>query len=464
MTRVRARLGHALPAVVVALWACSGGPERMLGQPDPQPGIVDVRAHGARPDDGVDDTRAFTAALRQLSDAGGTISIPPGVYLLQASPVRGIASALDVFQRSNITLAGAGMDQTVLRMAPGSYHEDTHLILVDRSEGFVLRDLTIDGNRANVTYPDEQSHGVEVEGSSNLRFERVRFTGLRGDGIRLLGRAHGEGYPWVEDVVVESCQFVDNGRSGVAVQRAVRGLRINASTFTRIRDQAIDMEPTGRSSDDMAPRDLQITNNRFSEMGRLALTVTGLTPTDPAQRVVVADNEFDDGGIFVFNARDVWIERNVIRGNERMRPLTIEKGSESVWVLDNEIDGRAGDKEAVALLFHNGWAPRKVTLLANTILAGSGGAFYARDSEQVRIDQNEILGTGSTGVLIEDVMPGTPLADFVVERNRIEGFEVGVQFQSREDPLSNACVRDNTYAAVTSQLETKGPVTLLCLE
>lgn len=423
--------------------------------------VVDVTSFGARGDDDIDDTKAFESAVRALPDKGGTIIIPSGVYMLSASGRSSISRAIDLFRLSNVTLSGDGIGQTVLRMAPGvSYKGDTHIVLVDRSSGITIRDLTIDGNRNNVTYNDEQSHGVDVHGSTKVRFERVLFTGMHGDGIRLLGTL-GPTPMWVDQVWVEDCRFAENGRSGIAVQRAVRGLTVTRSTFTRISDQAIDMEPTGGSSN-IAPRDFAITNNLFFETASLAMTITGISVQDPARNIVVSDNELQGTGIFVFNAQDVRIEANVIRSGLRWSPIEVRKGSERVWIVDNEIDARATQKPAIALMFHTSRAPKDVNVINNTIRTAGYAGFYARDAERLSITGNRIYGDGSRGVVIDDILAGSPLAGFLIEGNEFDGFQVGIRFVSRGDAATGVCLRGNEFTNIQTRFQTEGPIEVGC--
>jgi polygalacturonase len=425
--------------------------------------IVKVTDFGARGNDLRDDTEAFAAALNAIPETGGTVRIPAGTYLLTATPRSSIGRGIDVFRRSNITLEGAGMQKTILRMAPGAYYKgDTSVVLIELSSGITLRDLTLDGNRTQVTYIDQQSHGVNVRGSSNVRFERVVLTGMHGDGILLIGNVSSNA--WAEQVHVEDCLFSHNGRSGIAVQRAVRNVTITGSTFTRIQDQAIDMEPSDAvTANNIAPHDFRIANNRFYDTATLALTITGISSGKPARNVLVTNNDFDGAGIFVFNAVDIQIEGNEIRSGGTWAPIEIRKRSHRILIKDNFIDSRRTARSAaIALTFHTSEAPRDVSVINNTIQTAEYGAYFARDAEGLKIMGNTIYGHGTSGINIQDVNPDSPLRDFLVENNAINGYQVGVRFVSREDPMRDVCVRDNIIIDVSDELQMKGPVRRGC--
>jgi polygalacturonase len=463
------------PAVAVeilfCLFACAKDqPQGPISPEDPPAdrSEVDVTAFGARANDNVDDTNAFASAIRALPETGGTVVVAPGVYLLSAFPKDKINRAIDLSGLANVTITGAGPDQTTLRMAPASYKGDTHVILVERSNGITIRDLTIDGNRFNVAYNDEQSHGVDIHGGSDIRFVDVDFIGMHGDGIRLLGLL-GPTPVWVDGVWVERCSFAANGRSGIAIQRAVRGVTVTGSTFTQISDQSIDMEPTGGSQDitqagpDIAPRDLIITNNRFHDTASLSLTITGLSVDDPARNIRVADNEFEGTGIFVFNAEDVRIEGNMIRSGEKWAPIEVRKGSESIWIVDNVIDSRSTEKASIVLMFHTSRAPRGIRITNNTIQSADHGAFYSRDADDVWITGNSISGSGDHGILVQDIAAGSPLSRFLIESNELQGFSVGVAFSSRGDETTDVCVRENEFVNVDVGIQTEGPIIRSCV-
>jgi len=424
--------------------------------------VVNVRDFGARPNDQIDDTGAFAAALSALPAGGGTVRIPAGTFLLIATPRSSIGRGIDIFRRTNITLAGDGMQQTVLRMAPGiSYRGDTHVILIEQSSDITVRDLMVDGNRFRVSYGDEQSHGVDVRGSSGVRLQRVIFTGMHGDGVQLIGTL-GPTLRWVENVQVEDCLFTHNGRSGIAVQRAVRGLTVTRNTFTRLNDQAVDMEPSDSSIDGLVPHDFAITNNYFFDTATLAVTVAGISSEQPARNVRVANNTFEGAGMLVFNAVNVRIESNVIRSGTRWSPIDVRKKGEKIWIVDNIVDSRATDGPAITISYHTSMAPKDVHAINNTILTSGEPGFYSRDAKALEVVGNRITGPGNTGINIVDVNPDSPLSEFLVERNTISGYRTGIRFATDEDPMREVCVRGNTLLNFNVQLVLDGRIVRDC--
>lgn len=114
--------------------------------------IFDPRDYGANPNDNKDDTKAIQAALDAARDAGGGhVKLDSGTYTISGT---GTASdgALRIY--SNTEISGAGMGQTILKLADGWSSKITGLIRTPVNEvttDVVIRDLTLDGNRNNST-------------------------------------------------------------------------------------------------------------------------------------------------------------------------------------------------------------------------------------------------------------------------------------------------------------------------
>lgn len=114
--------------------------------------LYDPRNYGANPNDNIDDTKAIQAALDAAAkNGGGHVSLSAGTYILTGT---GTASdgALRVY--SNTELSGAGMGQTVLKLADGWSSKITGLIRTPVNQvttDVIIRDITLDGNRHNST-------------------------------------------------------------------------------------------------------------------------------------------------------------------------------------------------------------------------------------------------------------------------------------------------------------------------
>jgi hypothetical protein len=107
--------------------------------------------YGAKGDGATDDTTAIEKAITAAATAGGTVYLPPGTYIsgLQTLP-------------SNVTLRGAGIGATVLKLKNGANTDLIHTtgfatLTGTNSEAGIrqsgITNMTLDGNKANNTAP-----------------------------------------------------------------------------------------------------------------------------------------------------------------------------------------------------------------------------------------------------------------------------------------------------------------------
>jgi hypothetical protein len=416
----------------------------VLAESSPGPSRrVNVRDFGALGDGLHDDTQAFMNAANALEPAGGEVYAPAGVYVIRPSGLspRG---GLELFGRSNITLIGDGLQDTTIRMAAGTYDGNTHLIYIKNSFQVSIRDLTLDGNRQNASFPSEQNHCVEVWSSIQLRFERVRFRNCRGDGIRLMGIPV-QGDPWTELAWIENSRFEDNGRSGIAVQRAVRNLHIRNNTFERLSDQSIDVEPTGSQS----PTDIFIENNVMRHDGTLAVAPGGIGGKDVARRIVFSFNNIENGGAQFAKIDDLRIEGNTIVGVAGQAALRLTHNVTNAVIVNNDLVGPgASELPVVEMEALNGGHPSDITLRDNRIDAtgGRGGIRVGDALGRIAILDNEILGGGgNNGILVEAILAEPALrSGFSILDNVLRDFKNGVQFSTRGNEFSGVLIQRNT--------------------
>jgi hypothetical protein len=139
------------------------------------PFALNVRDFGATGNGTTDDSTAILAAISALPAAGGTVWIPPGTYIVG----RPITAA-----KNNIVLAGAGWG-SVLKLANNASQGLRNVIEVNGVSGWVVRDLQIDGNRANnpsYVFAWAQ-HAVLIGNSTHITIERVYCHDTRRNGI-----------------------------------------------------------------------------------------------------------------------------------------------------------------------------------------------------------------------------------------------------------------------------------------
>jgi hypothetical protein len=139
--------------------------------------VFDVRRFGAAGNGKADDTESLQKAIAAAREHGGIVFFPPGTYLTRR---------LTMYSR--VHLRGSGGDATTLRLKPGAnsaiLESDGFAKLTgkDNSGGiamFSVRDLTLDGNKAN---NPKGGYGLRVYGYGYELSEVIAFD-CRNDGI-----------------------------------------------------------------------------------------------------------------------------------------------------------------------------------------------------------------------------------------------------------------------------------------
>jgi hypothetical protein len=137
-----------------------------------------VKAHGALGDGSTDDTTAIQAAMDAANTAGGgMVYFPPGTY---------ITTAITIY--SQIKIVGAGPELSVVKMKAST---NTQVFTSTGFSGltggntgggiagFEIRDLAVDGNKANNT---TAGVGIRIYGY-DFRIDNVNVRNCKGTGI-----------------------------------------------------------------------------------------------------------------------------------------------------------------------------------------------------------------------------------------------------------------------------------------
>ena len=179
---------------------------------------------------------SIQAAIDSLEGIGGAVYIPAGEHF--------VPEKLRV--HSNITVFGAGMDQTIIRFEPGV--EKDHMISNDSSSGhenIVIRDLTLQGDGPDDGIND-CCYGLKLEHVVSSFVIGVASRDHGRDGF-YLGYKHVDGVPTgVYDTRVSGCHASGNGRNALSIVQGENNV-IDGCTFennnTNEAVAAIDLEP-----------------------------------------------------------------------------------------------------------------------------------------------------------------------------------------------------------------------------
>jgi hypothetical protein len=226
-------------------------------QPTKSESTVDIRDHGATPDDGTDDTQAIRDAAT-AAGPGGTVFVPEGTFRIGA----GLAEPLhlnDEIMPRGISFQGESWDTSIVKWVdssdynPGSLGSPRGpLYSPDLDHGEVtIRDMTWHGNWRNLDLnpngKGSTAFGFVFQGSGSTSFtvERVRWTDWWTNG----------GLALHPDVTFRWCDFMNcglgpdavAGSSGHGFNAASESgeILVEDSLFMNISGLAIDHRETG---------------------------------------------------------------------------------------------------------------------------------------------------------------------------------------------------------------------------
>lgn len=202
---------------------------------------------------------------------------------------------------SNVSIEGAGRG-TTLKTADGEANFYGRIFRVWGKENVAIRNLRLDGNKANNNPLYEQSHNIIVWESTDVLVEDVETVDATGDGIIIGGTS-----VISQRVHLNRIKGSGNLRNPVTVNEAA-DVWINESDLTvpsGSGGQAIDSEP-----DDLDGYDnLWIANCKLKheDADGYALS-TGGKAGYPRRNVHVIGTEFD-GSIYIYENDGLWFDR-----------------------------------------------------------------------------------------------------------------------------------------------------------
>lgn len=160
--------------------------------------VFDVRAYGGLADDSTDNATAIADAIT-AAGSNPTIYLSKGVW--RTSRIN--------LSTPNLTIIGDGQGRTILKKVPGATGSDSSIVILTSSSatGFTIRNLTLDGNRANAgTYVNIGSNSTLFIGGSRSTVENCEVKGSCFSGIFV-----GETDISPDRVTIRNCWIHDNG-------------------------------------------------------------------------------------------------------------------------------------------------------------------------------------------------------------------------------------------------------------
>lgn len=361
--------------------------------------LNNVKDFGATGDGATDDRRAIQGAIDDaVATNKGGILFPSGTYRVSRATALGDRWSLDLSGVQDFVVMGEGPSSIVKLMDTAAPTDDWHVfILRNNCQRVVFTDLAVDGNRTGLMNPGEQSHGIEVEdGTEDLIIDRCILRECFGDGVRLLGRAQAGGGLHVKRVRIENCLFQANKRSGLGIQRALEQIVVANCMFDgTVSDQSIDFEPTGREG----PTDLLIQGCIINHTNdAVAVSLSGISGSDPMVRCKFTDNIVLGGGIFCTDVAQLTIQNNIVvvtdLVDKQRIPVEVQRGGDAVVISGNlVINDSTVTEAAISVKEANMRQVTRALIVDNLCFARFGSGIQCLSSDDVMIQSNVVVAT-----------------------------------------------------------------------
>ncbi|ACO81203.1 Secreted mannuronan C-5 epimerase [Azotobacter vinelandii CA] len=359
-----------------------------------------VKDFGALGDGVSDDTAAIQAAIDAAHAAGGgTVYLPAGEYRVSGGeePSDGCLTI-----KSNVHIVGAGMGETVIKLVDGWEQDVTGMVRSaygEETSNFGMSDLTLDGNRDNVSAKVDGWFNGYIPGQDgadrDVTLERVEIREMSGYGF--------DPHEQTINLTIRDSVAHDNGLDGFVADYQVGGVFENNVSYNNDRHGFNIVTSTN---------DFVLSNNVAYGNGGAGLVVQRGSSDLPHPYDILIDGGayYDNGleGVQLKMAHDVTLQNAEIYGNGLYGVRVY--GAQDVQILDNQIHDNS----------QNG-AYAEVLLQSYDDTAGVSGNFYATTGTW--IEGNTIVGSANSTYGIQERADGTDYSSLYA--NSIDGVQTG---------------------------------------
>lgn len=432
-------------------YGASPAPDARTGAPDCRPGIQ----------------AAIDACV---AAGGGDVVLGPGHWRVSRSP----AGTYNRFAAischgANVRIVGAGKLQTTLVLAGDAGAATFTAIQLDPGASNVLIEgFTIDTTGLFNTDAGEQTHAIAI-GSGNytatngtdqmpvrdvvvrdVRFLHAGAAGERwGDAIRVGGNT--EQTPAI-NVRLVGLDFVKVGRSGIAMQRNVRGLLIQGCYFDadNIGGTAIDGEATGGGWDTGLVVDGNQIVRTLPGGDNFAIALTSQT------HFAVTNNVIRGRGISLVRCADGVIANNVVDTTDMdtVGVVAVDNLCRDVVFTGNTLHRRGKNGTCIQVQPRNGVFPVGVVIANNAITNDTdGAAVLLSGASDVVVTGNKITGNGSASSIGVYADAGLrAVENLAVTGNTFRGCGYAAVRLATKTPTATEPARSFTGCAVTGNV------------
>lgn len=312
-------------------------------------GYVNVRNFGAMGNGVTDDTAAFQAAINALPASGGTVVVPTGTYMIDATK--------SINMRSNTRLSMWG--DATLQAIPNNASFAAVVKAWNVSNVEILGGK-IEGERSQHLGTNGMGYGISVQEASQVYVHDITLADNWGDGI-LVGTTFGwRAFTPSSYVTLVRVHSTNNRRQGLSITAANHVYALY-STFDNSNGTApqagIDIEPQTLGPASQIRIESSGMSNNLGNGVEIHDNVTDVTVTGSTAE---SNHGF---GIFMLGTDNVTVTNNLMTLNY-LFGVDIDAGTNTVQLTGNTINYNG----AAWLVAHNeslytlGYQPRDITV------------------------------------------------------------------------------------------------------